>query len=139
MRITEAGLSVLVARTCLLGQCRGPADIGWLHLNTIYWTGGDTELTAGTVIRDDGMHELVGADDGVHGAGLYAQGAAYAVGLINHSDQYGPETAALRIKVSDGLPCELGEFFYPLGAAGWATIRSEERRVGKAGSSTRGA
>ena len=58
----------------------------WAHLNAIHGAGRHTQVAPGALINDDGVHQLGGADNRVHRAGLDAFGAADALGLADIRD-----------------------------------------------------
>ena len=79
----------LIAIACLRGlgvaPC-GPAGgvaTGVVEFNAVYRAYGQAQLAAGAGVRNDGVHALVGAQDGVCRAGFDAQRAAYAPVFIN--------------------------------------------------------
>ena len=72
-------------------------------LNTVNWANGDTQLAAGAMRLDNGVHQLVAADDGVRGAHVDTQGAADAPVFIYPSDAARAFDAVVRIQRSNGL------------------------------------
>src|SRR5690625_6389179 len=106
----------------MVGVCSGPLDGGWLHLDTVNRAGGHTKLATCAVLGDDCVHELVGTNDGINRAGLYAQCAADAVGLVNHRHQYRAKLPASGVKGLLGLAGQGSYFGYALRATRRAAV-----------------
>ena len=57
------------------------------HHDAIHRTGRDAQLAPGTQLRDDGVSELLRADDGIDGAGGEAFDAADAARFVDLRDE----------------------------------------------------
>ena len=66
-----------------------PAGLPWgedFNFDAIDGAGGHAQLAACAIDLVYGVHGFIAADDGIHRAGLHAQGAAYAPVFINKGD-----------------------------------------------------
>ncbi len=83
----QTGKAMLMAGAELVGPGALHGGFGRRQadqVDAVHRAGGDAQLAARAFIGDHRVHQLGGADDGVHRAGLDAFGAADALGLANH-------------------------------------------------------
>ena len=90
--MTQPCFMRFIALACVLRLCIAPgipaggftADID--EFNAIDRADRNAQLTTCSMRCNDGVHALVGAQNGVSRAGFDAEGAAYAPGFVHHSD-----------------------------------------------------
>jgi len=93
-----------------------------LQLDAVDRTHRDAQLAAGAGRLDHGVHAFVAADDGVGGAGLDAQGAADAPGLVDHGHRAWAFGAVRGVQCQDRSAGEGGQALYPLRTAWRAAV-----------------
>lgn len=119
----QSGLALLKPTACTLGLGWAPLVVGMtVHLDAVDGAGGQAELTAGAVHSHHRVQMLEGTHDGVGGAGIQAQGAANAAGLINEGPKNGPLLAAVWVEWPHGPTRQLGKLNNAGLATRWATV-----------------
>ena len=93
-------------------------------LNAINGADWNAQLTARAMWLDDGVHQLVAADDGVCGAGFYAQRAANAPVFINKSDAARAFDAVFRVEWLNSLTRYFAQSLNALSATRGALVDS---------------
>ena len=99
----QAQLSRLESFSCDLSLLISPNGQGFdgHHHNAINWARRDAQVTARAPIREYGVHFLIGADDRIHWAGLYAKRAPNTVLFFNHGNLKRFVTSAIRVYRAD--------------------------------------
>lgn len=83
MLFSQALLALLVIQAGLPSVVCSPFPLCILHGDAVDRTRCYTQVAACAQIGNDRVHQFVGTGYGIHWTGLYAQGAADAVGFVN--------------------------------------------------------
>jgi hypothetical protein len=62
--------------------------LDWQHINTVYWTGLDTQITASALVGYHRMHKFCRTQNSVDWAGLNTFGATDTFILTNKGDSF---------------------------------------------------
>jgi hypothetical protein len=92
------------------------------HVDTVNWAGLNTQITTRTLLFQDGVHYFSSAQNCVHRTGLYALGAADALGFPDYGDAWGLMFANRRIQRLRQFIQEPGKLDNGCGSAGRAAI-----------------
>lgn len=94
------------------------------QLNTIYRADGQAQLTAGAGVCNDGVHTLIGAQDGIGRANLDAKRATNAPALVNAGNSAGGFYPVVRVQRQLGAVGNYGESAHTFLPAGRALVNS---------------
>ena len=109
----------------LLGAPGRPAcgrAAGVVQFDAIDRTHGNAQFASRAVGCDHRVHELVGPQDGIRGAGLDAQGATDAPGLVDHGHGARGFHAVLGAQRNNRPTRQCGQPFHARSAARWALV-----------------
>lgn len=104
-----------------------------VEADAIDGAGGNAQLASGARGLNDGMHRLVRANDGIHGACLDAKRATNAPVLIDDGDGEGALVAILWVERQQGLCGDGREACHPSVTAGWALVDGRFTRIDRLG------
>src|SRR5690606_21338971 len=122
VQAVQPALAPAVMAAGRVGALRCPVGLGRDHADAVDRAGRHAQIAAGAAVGNDGMHELVRAQDGVGGTGLYAQRTAYAVGVIDRRRHQGAVAAAALVQRQLGQIQQLWQWLYALRSAGRAAV-----------------
>ena len=93
-----------------------------VHLDAVDGAGRQAEFTAGAVHSHHRVQMLEGAHDGIRGAGIQAEGAADAAGLINQGAKNGALLAAVWVEWPHGSTGQVGKLHNASLTTWWASV-----------------
>ncbi|MNS99756.1 hypothetical protein D3C72_1341680 [compost metagenome] len=117
-----------MARARVIGLCLAPGipasgiAADRVHDDAVDGAGRHAQVAARTQIRDHRMHLLGGADDGVHGTGLDAQGTADTQRFVDIGDRSRTFEAVDGIERNNFFAQQAGQARDALHAARWALV-----------------